>query len=353
MSQQFPSSCASGPLAGLRVIEFAGIGPGPFACMLLVDMGAEVVRVDRPGARVGDSSDIIGRGRKTVWLDLKEETDRAQVMDLLEQADVLVEGFRPGVMERLGQGAGHDINYIAITGALAAIGENGRSPVPPLNLVCDYGGGSLYLVVGILAAVLEARRSGAGQVVDAAICDGVLSLMSLFQMQSQRGRHKEERGSNVLDGGAPYYTVYETSDRGWVSLGPIEPKFFALLCEKVGVPQELRDAQSDRPRWPALRDALAAIFRTRTRADWCALLEGTDVCFAPVLPLSEAAQHPHIRARQALVEVDGVLQAAPAPRFSRTPSSAQHVPQPQITSPADVLARWRGGAPDDPPRGLA
>src|SRR3989344_114349 len=381
MSQQFPSSCASGPLAGLRVIEFAGIGPGPFACMLLVDMGAEVVRVDRPGARVGDSSDIIGRGRKTVWLDLKEGTDRAQVMDLLEQADVLVEGFRPGVMERLGlgpqevarrnpklvygrmtgwgqdgplaQAAGHDINYIAITGALAAIGENGRSPVPPLNLVGDYGGGSLYLVVGILAAVLEARRSGAGQVVDAAICDGVLSLMSLFQMQSQRGRHKEERGSNVLDGGAPYYTVYETSDRGWGSLGPIEPKFFALLCEKVGVPQELRDAQSDRPRWPALRDALAAIFRTRTRADWCALLEGTDVCFAPVLPLSEAAQHPHIRARQALVEVDGVLQAAPAPRFSRTPSSAQHVPQPQITSPADVLARWRGGAPDDPPRGLA
>jgi alpha-methylacyl-CoA racemase len=352
----------------LRVIEFAGIGPGPFACMLLSDMGAEVVRIDRPGARLGDVADIITRGRQTVLLDLKAPQDRQQALDLLARADVLVEGFRPGVMERLGlgpedvarrnprlvygrmtgwgqhgplaQAAGHDINYIALSGALAAIGERARAPVPPLNLVGDYGGGSLYLLAGILAAVLEARRSGAGQVVDAAICDGVLSLMSLFQMQSLRGAYREERGSNLLDGGAPYYNVYETADHAWVSLGPIEPQFFALLCEKIGLPSEWHDAQQDRTRWPALRDALAAIFKTRTRAAWCELLEGTDACFAPVLPLSEALRHPHMQARGALVEVDGVPQAAPAPRFSRTPSSIQSGPPRRAVSAAEVLQRW-------------
>jgi alpha-methylacyl-CoA racemase len=352
----------------LRVIEFAGIGPGPFACMLLSDMGADVVRVDRPGARLGDPLDIINRGRRTVLLDLKDAGGQARAMALLAKADVAVEGFRPGVMERLGLGpedvarrnprlvygrmtgwgqhgplaraAGHDINYIAIAGALAAIGEAGRAPAPPLNLVGDYGGGSLYLAMGILAAVLEARQSGQGQVVDAAICDGVLSLMSLFQMQSLRGEYREERGANKLDGGAPYYSVYETADRAWISLGPIEPQFFALLCDKIGLPQALRDAQNDRARWPALRAALSEIFRARTRAAWCELLEGTDVCFAPVLPLSEAARHPHIRQRQALVEVDGVPQPAPAPRFSRTPSAIQGAAPRQAVTADEVLRGW-------------
>ena len=363
------TTSAVGPLAGIRVIEFAGIGPGPFACMLLSDLGAEVIRVDRPGARLGDPKDIIGRGRQTVLLDLKNPVDVAQVMDLLAQADVLVEGFRPGVMERLGlgpeavaernprlvygrmtgwgqdgplaQAAGHDINYISIAGALAAIGEAGRAPVPPLNLVGDYGGGSLYLVVGILSAVIEARRSGRGQVVDAAICDGVVSLMSLFQVQGLRGTHTEQRGSNMLDGGAPYYRVYETADGGFVSLGPIEPKFFELLCEKVGLPDDLRQAQNDRARWPEMAEAFAGIFRTRTRAQWCELLEGTDACFSPVLPLSEAAQHPHLQARGAFVPVDGVMHTAPAPRLSRTPARIQGPAPKEAVAVADLLARWR------------
>jgi alpha-methylacyl-CoA racemase len=365
------TTSAAGPLAGIRVIEFAGIGPGPFACMLLSDLGAEVIRVDRPGARLGDPKDIIGRGRQTVLLDLKNPADVAQVMDLLAEADVLVEGFRPGVMERLGlgpdavaernprlvygrmtgwgqdgplaQAAGHDINYISIAGALAAIGEAGRAPVPPLNLVGDYGGGSLYLVVGILSAVIEAKRSGRGQVVDAAICDGVVSLMSLFQVQALRGTHSEQRGSNTLDGGAPYYRVYETADGGFVSLGPIEPKFFGLLCEKVGLPEDLRQAQNDRARWPEMTEAFARLFRGRTRAQWCELLEGTDACFSPVLPLSEAAQHPHMQARGAFVSVDGVMHTAPAPRLSRTPARIQGPAPKAAVSTAELLARWRQG----------
>lgn len=365
------ASVASGPLAGIRVIEFAGIGPGPFACMLLSDLGAEVIRVDRPGARLGDPLDIIGRGRQTVLLDLKLPDDRAQVIDLVAEADVLIEGFRPGVMERLGlgpdvltarnpklvygrmtgwgqdgplaQAAGHDINYISIAGALAAIGERGRAPVPPLNLVGDYGGGSLYLVMGVLAALLEAGRSGRGQVVDAAICDGVVSLMSLFQMQRLRGAHKEERGTNMLDGGAPYYRVYETADGSHVSLGPIEPKFFDLLCEKLGVPQALRQAQNDRSRWPEMAETLARIIRGKSRAHWCELLEGTDACFSPVLTLSEAAQHPHLLAREAFVDVEGVTHGAPAPRFSRTPARIQGKAPAQAVPAADVLSRWRRG----------
>jgi alpha-methylacyl-CoA racemase len=355
-------------LAGLRVIEFAGIGPGPFACMLLSDMGADVIRIDRPEARLGDRTDIIGRGRSTVLLDLKDGKDREQVKTLLSHADVLVEGFRPGVMERLGlgpdavavlnprlvygrmtgwgqegplaQAAGHDINYISIAGALAAIGPAGGAPVPPLNLVGDYGGGSLYLVTGILAAVLEARRSGHGQVVDAAISDGVASLMNLFQSQSLRGAHTQERGTNVLDGGAPYYAVYETADHAYVSLGPIEPKFFALLCEKLDLPRDLRDAQADRSRWPLLREAIAASIRQRTRSDWCERLEGTDVCFAPVLSLSEAPAHSHNQARQSFIEVNGVMQSAPAPRFSRTPSAIQGPSPHCAVAPQVVLERW-------------
>lgn len=364
-----PTAKASGPLTGIRVIEFAGLGPSPFACMLLSDMGAEVVRIDRPDARLGDTRDIIGRGRQTVLLDLKDSQALEQVHALLEQADVLVEGFRPGVMERLGlgpaavaqrnpklvygrmtgwgqegplaQAAGHDINYISLSGALAAIGPSEGLPVPPLNLVGDYGGGSLYLVVGILAAVIESRRSGQGQVVDAAICDGVNSLMSLFHTQALRGSFREQRGANMLDGGAPYYTVYATADAGQVSLGPIEPKFFALLCEKIGLPESLHDAQNNVTRWPALREAMAGIFKTRSRAAWCELLEGSDVCFAPVLGLSEAASHAHHQTRAAFMDVEGVSHPAPAPRFSRTPSAIQGAAPTAAVTVAQLLARWQ------------
>jgi alpha-methylacyl-CoA racemase len=359
---------ASGPLAGLRVIEFAGIGPGPFACMLLSDMGADVVTIDRPGKKLGERHNLTGRGRSVVLADLKDAAAREEVMQLIAKADVLIEGYRPGVMERLGfgpdavlarnprivygrmtgwgqegplsQAAGHDLNYIAISGALDAIGPKDGPPVPPLNLVGDYGGGSLYLIVGVLAALHEAQRSGLGQVVDAAMSDGAISLMTNFVSQQMRGVFGWPRGSNVLDGGAPYYAVYETADGLHVSLGAIEPQFFADFCERVGVPAALRDAQNDRARWPALRDEFARIFKGKTRAQWTAMLEGTDVCFAPVLPLSQAQAHPHNVARKAFVEVDGVNQPAPAPRFSRTPSKIQGPAPAQATPAAEVLARW-------------
>lgn len=367
----YPSSTASnrsGPLAGIRVVEFAGLGPAPFACMLLSDMGAEVIRIDRPGAKLGDRNDIVGRGRQTVLLDLKDPAHIQQALGMLERADVLIEGFRPGVMERLGlgpdvisrlnpmlvygrmtgwgqegplsQAAGHDINYISIAGALAAIGPAGGAPVPPLNLVGDYGGGSLYLVMGVLAALLESRRSGKGQVVDAAICDGVTSLMSTNATHTLRGTYKEQRGQNVLDGGAPYYGVYETSDDKHISVGPIEANFFSLLCEKIGVSESLRDAQHDRARWPALRADMSAIFKRKTRDEWSQILEGTDACFAPVLPLSEAALHPHNVARNAFVNVSGIQHPTPAPRFSRTSSAVPTSAPVTPITPSDVLARW-------------
>ncbi|MGE0097395.1 MAG: CaiB/BaiF CoA transferase family protein [Hydrogenophaga sp.] len=362
------SSTASGPLAGLRVVEFAGIGPGPFACMLLSDMGADVVTIDRPTRKLGDHNNITGRGRSVVLADLKDPAAREDVMALLEQADVLVEGFRPGVMERLGfgpdvvaarnprlvygrmtgwgqhgplaQAAGHDLNYISIAGALHAIGPAGGAPVPPLNLVGDYGGGSLYLIVGILAALHEARRSGRGQVVDAAMSDGVISLMSNFVSHARRGLFKEERGSNGLDGGAPYYRTYETADGQYISVGSIEPQFFKDLCERVGLPASLHGSQLDRTRWPEMHAEFERIFRSKTRDEWVAQLEGTDVCFAPVLPLSEVPSHPHNLARQAFVDVEGVSHPAPAPRFSRTPSAIQGpTPATAVTAQA-VRARW-------------
>ncbi|HEU0204081.1 MAG TPA: CoA transferase [Burkholderiaceae bacterium] len=245
----------------------------------------------------------------------------------------------------LAQAAGHDINYIAIAGALAAIGESGRGPVPPLNLVGDYGGGSLYLVVGLLAALLNARSTGQGQVVDAAICDGVLSLMSNNQSHRLRGQYRGQRGSNMLDGGAPYYTIYETADGRHVSIGPIEPKFFVLLCRQLELPEELWTAQNDRARWPALHAAIAAAFRTRTQAQWCKHLEGTDVCFAPVLTLEEAAVHPHIAARRGFEDVAGVKHTAPAPRFSRTPSAIQSPPRGQPVTVDDLLKELRSREP--------
>jgi alpha-methylacyl-CoA racemase len=355
---------ASGPLAGLRVVEFAGIGPGPFAAMLLSDMGADVVRIDRPGAAPHDARDIVGRGRTHVALDLKQGDGVGAALNLLEHADALIEGFRPGVMERLGlgpdqvlarnprlvygrvtgwgqsgplaQAAGHDINYIALAGALGAIGP-AEKPVPPLNLVGDYGGGALYLVVGLLAAVIEARRSGRGQVVDCAMCDGAASLLSIFFTLLARGEWQERRASNLLDGGAPFYGTYECADGEFVAIGALEPQFYETLCRLAGLGPEFAE-RADRKRWPELRQKMQAVFKTRTRAQWCAMLEGSDACFAPVLGLREASTHPHIAERKTFLDIDGVLQPAPAPRFSRTPSTMQaSVP----STAADILARWR------------
>src|SRR6202048_740685 len=330
----------SGPLAGFRIVEFAGIGPGPFACMMLADMGAEVVTLDRVGAKKNLKS-VAGRGRKVVELDLKDKAAIAQVLDLLANADALIEGFRPGVMERLGlgpdvvqarnprlvygrmtgwgqegplaQGAGHDINYISVTGALAAIGPADR-PVPPLNLVGDFGGGALYLVVGVLAALLEASKSGKGQVVDAAMCDGAASLMSMFFDMTAMGRWVEGRENNFIDGGAHFYGVYECSCGHFISVGSIEPQFYALLRKHAVLSDADFDAQMDRKAWPTLRQKLVEIFKTKTREEWCKIMEGTDVCFAPVLTMAEAPLHPHMAAREIFVNRHGVPQPPPAPR---------------------------------------
>jgi alpha-methylacyl-CoA racemase len=355
---------ASGPLAGTRIVEFAGIGPGPFACMMLADMGAEVVTLDRVGAKKSLKS-VAGRGRKVVELDLKDKAAIAQVLDLLAGADALVEGFRPGVMERLGLGpdvvlarnpklvygrmtgwgqegplanaAGHDINYISITGALAAIGTK-EKPVPPLNLVGDFGGGALYLVVGVLAALLEASKSGKGQVVDAAMCDGAASLMSMFFDMTAMGRWTEGRDQNFLDGGAHFYGVYECSCGNFISIGSIEPQFYALLRQHAGLTDADFDAQMDRKAWPALKEKLTEVFKSKTREDWCKIMEGTDICFAPILTMAEAPKHPHMAARNVFVERHGVTQPAPAPRFSRTPSSIR---EPEAVDLGALVSEWK------------
>jgi alpha-methylacyl-CoA racemase len=355
---------ASGPLAGYRIVEFAGIGPGPFACMMLADMGAEVVTLDRVGARKNMKS-VAGRGRKVVELDLKDANATAQVLDLLAGADALIEGFRPGVMERLGlgpdvvlarnprlvygrmtgwgqegplaQAAGHDINYISLTGALAAIGTAER-PVPPLNLVGDFGGGALYLVVGVLAALLESSKSGKGQVVDVAMCDGAASLMSMFFDMTAIGRWGGGREQNFLDGGAHFYGVYECACGHFISIGSIEPQFYALLREHAGLSDPAFDAQLDRNAWPALKAKLTDIFKSRTREDWCRMMEGTDICFAPVLTMEEAPRHPHMAARNTFVERHGITQPAPAPRFSRTPSTIR---EPEKAEIGELAEAWK------------
>ena len=360
------STGTSGPLAGFRVVEFAGIGPGPFACMMLADMGAEVVTLDRVGARKNLKS-VAGRGRKAVELDLKDKAAIAQVLDLLANADALIEGFRPGVMERLGlgpdvvqarnprlvygrmtgwgqqgplaQAAGHDINYISVTGALAAIGTKDR-PVPPLNLVGDFGGGALYLVVGVLAALLEASKSGKGQVVDAAMCDGAASLMSMFFDMAAAGRWTEQRDSNFLDGGAHFYGVYECACGRFISIGSIEPQFYALLRQHAGLSDADFDTQMDRKAWPALKQKLVDVFKTKTRDEWCTIMEGTDVCFAPILTMAEAPAHPHNAAREIFVTRHGITQPAPAPRFSRTPSAIRDAATADI---ADLTREWQSG----------
>jgi alpha-methylacyl-CoA racemase len=358
---------ATGPLSGMKIVEFAGIGPGPFCGMLLSDMGADVVRIDAPG-RGGTADPVTGRGRRSVALNLKDAADLETCLRLIEQADGLIEGFRPGVMERLGLGpdvalgrnpklvygrmtgwgqtgplalaAGHDINYIALTGALHAMGRRDDSPAPPLNLVGDYGGGALYLAMGLLAGVIQARQTGKGQVVDVAMTDGAASLMSMFYGMKSMGVWGAERDANLLDGGAHFYDTYACKDGGWVALGSIEPQFYGLLLEKAGITDPDFQSQMDRSLWPSLSEKLAAVIATRTRAEWCALMEGTDVCFAPVLSMEEAPAHPHNAARETFVTFAGVTQPAPAPRFSQTPSAIQRKAPKPGEHTAEVLADW-------------
>jgi alpha-methylacyl-CoA racemase len=357
-----------GPLTGLKIVEFAGIGPGPFAGMLLSDLGADVVRIDRKGAGRASKHDVTSRGRRSVGLDLKKPESVEACLKLIAGADALFEGFRPGVMERLGLGpdvalarnpklvygrmtgwgqtgpyahaAGHDMNYIAITGALHAIGTE-EKPVPPLNLVGDFGGGALYLAFGLLAGVISARETGRGQVVDVAMSDGAASLMAMFYGFKSAGIWKDERRSNLLDGGAHFYDTYQCADGKWVSIGSIEPQFYALLREKAGLTADADfDAQMDRNAWPSLKAKLAEAIRTRTRDEWTAIMGGTDVCFAPVLDLDEAPRHEHNAARQTFVEVEGVTQPAPAPRFSGTPGAIQGPPPVIGAHNEQALSDW-------------
>jgi alpha-methylacyl-CoA racemase len=345
-----------GPLAGLRVIELASIGPGPMCAMLLADQGADVIRIDRVepsglGVALDPRFDVTSRGRRTVALDLKQPAGRDAALRLIDGADVLVEGWRPGVAERLGlgpdtclarnpklvygrmtgfgqtgplsQAAGHDINYIALTGALHAIGPAGGKPVPPLNLIGDYGGGALYLAFGLMAALFERQHSGRGQVVDAAMVDGASSLMSIFHGMLASGRwDAHSRGTNLLDGGAPFYDTYAAADGRHLAVGCLEPKFFAEFAQRIGLDERFVKRQYDTRVWPEMRAAIAARLATRSRDDWCRDLDGSDACVAPVLSLHEAPSHPHAQARAAFVTIDGVVQAAPAPRFSRSAPEA-------------------------------
>lgn len=356
-----------GPLKGLRVVEFAGIGPPTFCGMLFSDLGADVVRIDRPDARDRATPLITERGRRSVTLNLKHAQDVATALALLEKADMLIEGYRPGVMERLGLGpdpvfarnprliygritgwgqngplahaAGHDINYIAISGALAAIGPS-EKPMAPLNLVGDLGGGALYLAFGMLAALTHARTTGQGQVVDAAMSDGAASLMNMMMGLRVDGSWRLEREANTLDGGAHYYQTYRCADGGWVAVGAFEAEFYTLLLQKLTITDPDFEAQNDRSKWPLLKTKLGQIFSQRTRAEWCALLEGSDACFSPVLNMDEAPFHPHNAARGAFVQQGGVVQPAPAPRFSLTPGAIQS-PPPKIGVDKDsVLDDW-------------
>jgi len=345
-----------GPLSGFTIIELAGIGPGPMAAMMLGDMGADVIRVDRAGAAVTDrlvkrEHNVHGRSRRSISVDLQKTDGQEIVRRLAAKADGLIDPFRPGVTERLSIGpdeclrlnprlvycrmtgwgqegplakaAGHDINYIALTGLLHAIGRKGEKPVPPLNLVGDFGGGGMLLAFGIVCGLLEAQRSGKGQVVDAAMTDGAALLFGAISGLHASGYWTDERGANLLDSGAHFYDVYETRDGKYVSVGSIEPQFYKILLDKLGLAGADLPAQMDRSAWPALKERFATIFKTKTRAEWCQIMEGTDICFAPVLGIAEAPQHSHNQARQAYVNVEGAWQPAPAPRFSRTPPAVQ------------------------------
>ncbi len=364
---------SQGPLSGLKVLEFAGIGPGPFCGMLLSDLGADVVRIDRKGGGRGSKTDITSRGRRSVAMDLKSPAAVEACLKLMETADAVFEGFRPGVMERLGLGpevalkrnpklvygrmtgwgqtgpyanaAGHDMNYIAISGALGAIGT-AEKPIPPLNLVGDFGGGALYLAFGLLAGVIHARSSGQGQVIDCAMSDGAASLMSMFYGFKAAGAWTETRRSNLLDGGAHFYDTYQCADGEWIAIGSIEPQFYALLLEKTGITDPAFKAQMDRTQWPALREKLAVAIAGKTRDEWCDIMAGTDVCFGPVLSLEEAPKHAHNVARQTFVEIDGVIQPAPAPRFSATPGAIAGPPPAIGAHNRAALEGWGFSAAD-------
>jgi alpha-methylacyl-CoA racemase len=362
-----------GPLSGVRIVEMAGIGPAPFCGMLLADMGAEVLRIDRLatadiGIPVPPKYDLLNRNKRSLAVDLKSPQGQSMVLRLIAQADALIEGFRPGVMERLGlgpepsleinprlvygrmtgwgqygplsQAASHDINYIALTGVLNAVGQAGGAPIIPLNLIGDFGGGSLYLAMGILAALISARGTGRGQVVDAAITDGVANLLTMHYGFRQAGEWSVDRGSNLTDGGAPFYDVYRTRDDLYVSVGAVEKKFFGELLQHLGIRAEEFSTQHDRTNWDAQRRRLAEVFATRTRAEWCALLEGTDVCFAPVLDMDECVRHPHNKARGTHIEFEGVMNPAPAPRFSETPSELRSAPPAPGQHTAQALRDW-------------
>jgi alpha-methylacyl-CoA racemase len=364
----------SGPLTGIRVIEIGGIGPGPFCAMLLADLGADVLRVDRMvgGGLVGPSDDhsaeLLNRGRRSIAVDLKLPEGPEVVLRLVEEADVLMEGFRPGVTERLGigpedclgrnprliygrmtgygqdgpmaQAVGHDLNYIAQSGALSMIGRRGQPPTPPLSLVGDFGGGGMVLALGICAALVERERSGAGQVIDAAMVEGAALLATPFYGYVQTGAWSTERGMNIVDSGAPFYDVYETSDGRWLSVAAMEPRFYAALLALLGLdPAELSD-QHDRESWPAMKERFAAVIATRTRDDWCAAAEGVEACVAPVLGVDEVEDDPHLAAREAFVRHNGILQPAPAPRFSRTPTALSLPPPLPGEHTAEALEDW-------------
>ena len=362
-----------GPLQGLRVIELAGIGPCPMCAMLLAELGADVIRVDRPadsGLGIGMAPEfhLLNRSRPSIAVDLKHPDGVETVLRLVERADALIEGFRPGVTERLGLGpedcaarnprlvygrvtgwgqdgplsraAGHDLNYIALTGALNAIGRRGSPPTPPHNLVGDFGGGALYLALGVVAALYEARESGRGQTVDAAMVDGAASLMTSAYSLRAAGISDAPRGENILDSGAHFYDVYETSDGRYVSIAPVEPKFYAELLDRIGLDAGEAPHSANRADWPASKARLAALFRTRTRDEWCAILEGSDACFAPVLGMDEAHRHPHNAARGTFVERDGIVQPNAAPRFDRTPGGIRSSPPASGSGTRAVLADW-------------
>ncbi len=366
----------TGPLAGIRVVEMVGLGPCPFAAMMLADMGAEVIRIDRkavPGApkpfpSLGTRYDVMARGRRSLALDLKQPAAKEVVLRLLEKADIVLEGFRPGVMERLGlgpevcqtrnralvygritgwgqhgplaQAAGHDINYVALTGMLHAMGRADAPPAPPLNLVGDFGGGAMMLAFGVVCAVLEARKSGQGQVVDAAMTDGAALLGAMMYGLRAHGGWSDQRGANLLDGGAHFYDTYACADGKFISIGAIEPQFYALLLKLTGIDDPAFDAQMDPVLWPQLSEKIAAVFLTRERDSWCLLMEGTDVCFAPVLDMAEAPRHPHNVARGTFADIGGVVQPAPAPRFSRTAPEIGIMPAIPGQHSAAVLSDW-------------
>lgn len=361
----------TGPLSGFKILEIAGIGPGPFCAMMFADHGADVLRIDRKSAAGrGSSFDVLNRGRRSIAVDLKTPEGVEMVLKLVEGADALIEGFRPGVMERLGLGpdvchgrnpklvfgrmtgwgqegtvahaAGHDINYISLSGALHAMGRKGTGPVPPLNLVGDFGGGGMILAYGVVCGLLEAQKSGRGQVVDAAMTDGSALLMAAIFGMHASGFWSTQRGENLLDTGAHFYDVYECADGKWVSIGSIEPQFYALLLAKTGLADdpEFRDQQMDRTAWPGLSARLREVFRTKTRDEWCQLMEGSDVCFGPILDFDEAKVHPHNVARETFVTVDGVEQPGPAPRYSRTPATVRCGPPKAGEHTRGALSDW-------------